>query len=65
MRSRYSDVSWGITGCSRGGCYRLAELHAEGWGQLCVPCADELLERQAAIGAAPVLRELLPGWDDN
>lgn len=66
LRRRYSDVAWGITECSRTGCFEEAILWVdEVWGQLCARCADELLDRANAIGQYPAVRELLPAWDDQ
>lgn len=61
-KARYDDVVWGLTGCGRGGCFNLAELHVDGM-QLCLACGDEWVERTVAIQLNPLMRELLPSWD--
>jgi hypothetical protein len=58
-------VIWGITGCSRGECDKLAEAHLEGFGYLCLGCVEAALERVEAIYANGRMRELLPAWDDG
>lgn len=42
----------------------IAECSLDGM-PLCIDCADELIDRQAAISLMPEMRTLLPGLDDR
>lgn len=65
-RRTIEAADWGRTVpiCSRRGCPSPASCVLDRQ-ILCLDCADDLLERMAALELEPRLRELLPAWSDH
>jgi len=55
----YSEVHWGVTGCSAPFCAEPAELLLDG-DPLCIACADKVIERVEIVARYPGAREWLP-----